>query len=29
MLIDQAGYAAANALTLKSMVFGTPVKKVA
>ena len=26
---DQAGYAAANALTLKSMVFGTRVKKVA
>lgn len=26
---DQAGYAAANALTLKSMIFGTPAKKVA
>jgi len=26
---DQAGYAAANALTLKSMVFGTRLKKVA
>ena len=26
---DQAGHAAANALTLKSMVFGTRVKKVA
>ncbi len=26
---DQAGYAAANALPLKSMVFGTQVKKVA
>jgi uncharacterized protein YecE (DUF72 family) len=26
---DQAGYAAANALTLKSMVFGTRVKNVA
>jgi len=26
---DEAGYAAANALTLKSMVFGRPVKKVA
>jgi len=25
---DQAGYAAANALTLKTMVFGTRVKKV-
>ena len=26
---DQAGYAAANALTLKSLVFGTRMKKVA
>jgi uncharacterized protein YecE (DUF72 family) len=26
---DQAGHAVANALTLKSMVFGTRVKKVA
>jgi uncharacterized protein YecE (DUF72 family) len=26
---DKAGYAATNALTLKSMVFGTRVKKVA
>jgi hypothetical protein len=26
---DQAGHAAANALTLKSMVFGTRVEKVA
>ena len=26
---DQAGYAAANALTLKSMVLGTPEEKVA
>jgi uncharacterized protein YecE (DUF72 family) len=25
---DQAGYAAANAITLKTMVFGTRVKKV-